>query len=59
MLSLSSALGDLARLSPFFYYLTGDPLVNGLQWGHAAVLGGLTGALVAASMVLFNRRDLR
>jgi ABC-2 type transport system permease protein len=59
MLSLSSALGDLARLSPFFYYLTGDPLVNGLQWGHAAALGGLTGALVAASMVLFNRRDLR
>jgi ABC-2 type transport system permease protein len=58
-LTLSDSLAGFARWSPFYYYLTSDPLVNGMHWGHAAVLTGLTGVLVAASVVLFQRRDLR
>jgi ABC-2 type transport system permease protein len=59
MLPLSDNLSDFAKLSPFYYYLTGDPLVNGIDWSHALVLGGLTAGLIALSLVLFNRRDLR
>ena len=58
-LSLSDSLAGLARWSPFYYYLTSDPLVNGMHWGHAAVLAGLSAVLVVASVVLFGRRDLR
>ena len=56
---LSDSFGGLARISPFYYYLTSDPLVNGMHWGHAALLAALTVGLVAASVVLFERRDLR
>lgn len=47
------------RLSPFYYYLGSDPLNNGMAWGDAAVLLGLTMLLVALAYPAFNRRDLR
>jgi ABC-2 type transport system permease protein len=59
MLPLNDSLADFARLSPFYYFLTGDPLANGIDWGHAAVLAGLSGLLLVASAALFSRRDLR
>ena len=59
MLPLSEGLADFAKASPFYYYLTGDPLSNGIDWSHAAVLAGLAAVLVALSVVLFERRDLR
>jgi ABC-2 type transport system permease protein len=46
------------KLSPFYYYISADPLANGLNWGHAAVLIGLTVVLLAAALVAFERRDL-
>jgi hypothetical protein len=46
-------------VSPFYYYLTSDPLVNGMHWGHGAALIALTAGLTALSTVLFERRDLR
>lgn len=58
-LPLSDSLAGYARWSPFYYYLTSDPLVNGMPWGHGAVLAGLAIGLVAGSVVLFGRRDLR
>jgi ABC-2 type transport system permease protein len=58
-LPLSEGLAGYARLSPFHYYLGSDPLVNGMQWGHAGLLAALTAVLIAASVVLFERRDLR
>lgn len=58
-LPFSERLAGYARWSPFHYYLSSDPLINGMPWGHAAVLTALTGALIALSVVLFNRRDLR
>ena len=48
-----------AVLSPFHYYLSSDPLNNGLDWGHAAVLAALFVIGVAVAIVAFDRRDLR
>jgi len=56
---LSENYAGFAKLSPFYYYLGSDPLVNGMNWGHGAVLAGLFVALVLLAMPLFERRDLR
>jgi ABC-2 type transport system permease protein len=58
-LPLSQSLSDWAKVSPFWYYLGGDPLLEGLDWVDATVLGVLTLVLFAASIALFSRRDLR
>lgn len=57
--SLNDSLAGWARVSPFSYYLNTHPLQNGMDWGNAAILAGLTVVLVAAAVVLFQRRDLR
>ncbi len=59
VLPLAESLAGWARLTPFHYYLSSDPLANGLAWSHAALLAGLTVALVAVAATLFERRDLR
>jgi ABC-2 type transport system permease protein len=56
---LNDAIAGWAKLSPFHYYLGNDPLNNGMDWSHAAVLAGVTIALIALSVLLFQRRDLR
>jgi ABC-2 type transport system permease protein len=58
-LPLNDRLAGFARWSPFYYYLTSDPLNNGMHWGHAGVLAALALGLLAISVVLFDRRDLR
>jgi ABC-2 type transport system permease protein len=58
-LPLSDSFSGVARVTPVYYYLSSDPLINGMHWGHAAILATLFVALVAASVALFNRRDLR
>ncbi|MDH5371651.1 MAG: ABC transporter permease [Acidimicrobiia bacterium] len=58
-LPLSDSLAGLAKATPFYYYLTSDPLLTGMHWGHGAILAGLFVVLIAASVVLFQRRDLR
>ncbi len=58
-LPLSESLAGLAKWTPFYYYLTSDPLMNGMHWGHGAVLAGLFVGLLALSVGLFNRRDIR
>ena len=45
-------------VSPFYYYIGGDPLNNGLNLGHAAVLVGLTVVFLALALITFERRDL-
>jgi len=52
-------MADVAVLSPFHYYLGNDPLNNGMDWSHAAVLLAICAVLLAASFVLFERRDIR
>ena len=58
-LPLSSSLEGLARWTPVHYYLSSDPLINGMHWGHGAILLALFVALVVAAVVSFDRRDLR
>ena len=58
-LPLSDALAGYAKWSPFYYYLGGDPLNQGMHWGHAGILAGLTVLLLGAAVALFERRDLR
>lgn len=56
---LSENYAGWAKISPFHYYLGSDPLVNGMNWGHAAVLTAIFLGLVAASLPAFQRRDVR
>lgn len=57
--ALNYKLAQLAKWSPFHYYLDNDPLHNGMDWGHAAVLVVICVLLVGASFPLFQRRDIR
>lgn len=58
-LPLSDSLGRWANLSPFDWYLASDPLNNGMDWTDAGLLAGTAAVLVALSVPLFDRRDLR
>ena len=46
-------------LSPFFYYNAANPLANGLNPAHAAVLLATIAILLGAGYFGFTRRDLR
>ncbi len=52
------SLGWTRNLSPFHWYLGGEPLTNGVQAGGALALVAVTAVLVAAGTVLFDRRDI-
>lgn len=56
---MSATFEPWAKLSPFNFYLGSDPLANGMAWGDAAVLAVTFVVLVAISIPLFQRRDLR
>ncbi|PXX59677.1 ABC-2 type transport system permease protein [Nocardia tenerifensis] len=58
--SLAGIIGVswLRYLSPFHYYIGGEPLRNGMQWGDAAMLAAISAALVIAGVTRFGRRDL-
>jgi ABC-2 type transport system permease protein len=53
------ALSWTRTVSPFHWYLGGDPLVHGVQWGGVAALLATTAVLAGLGTVLFTRRDLR
>jgi len=53
-----AALEWTRSLSPFHWYLGGDPLTNGLQWPGTLALAGTTLVLAAAGTYLFTRRDI-
>ncbi|WP_329560533.1 ABC transporter permease [Kitasatospora sp. NBC_01266] len=44
--------------SPFYWYLGGEPLVNGVQWTHCALLAGVGLGFAAIGIRGFGRRDL-
>lgn len=58
-LPFSDSLAGLAKATPFYYYLTSDPLLTGMHWGHGAILTAVFVAVIGLSVVLFERRDLR
>ena len=45
-------------LSPFYFYIGAEPLTNGLNVTHAAVLVGLTAVFIAVAIATFRKRDL-
>ena len=55
---LAEGLEPVEKVFPFYYYIGADPLMNGLNLAHAAVLVGITAALLAVAIVTFERRDL-
>lgn len=57
--SISDKMAGISKLSPFYYYLGGDPLNNGLDWAHVVVLVAAAVVLVGVSLPLFQRRDVR
>ncbi|MGH3392397.1 MAG: ABC transporter permease subunit [Actinomadura sp.] len=48
----------LRRLTPFHYYIGGEPLKNGIQYADAGVLAAATAVLISAGAWRFGRRDL-
>jgi ABC-2 type transport system permease protein len=58
-LSIAETTEPVTRFSPWSWYLDGDPLLNGMDWTGAALLGGTFLVLVALSFPFFRNRDLR
>ena len=58
MAPLIDWLEPFRGLSPFYYYIGADPLKNGLNGSHAAVLAGLIAVFLAVAIVTFRKRDL-
>ena len=57
-LPLSESLADGARFSPWFYFASKNPLVNGIDLSDALVLLGGAVALSALAVIVLRRRDL-
>jgi len=55
---LIDAINSLERLSPFFWALTGDPILHGVQAGNALLLLGVGLGCITAGIWLFERRDI-
>ena len=56
---LVDGLSWLKYLSPFYYYEGNDPLANGVDGAHLAVLAAIALVLTAVAIGAFERRDLR
>lgn len=52
------ALDWIRYVSPMYYYIGGDPLTNGINLAHAAVLVAASAVMVVLASYLFERRDL-
>lgn len=59
MSSLVAALEPWRPLSPIYHYIGNDPLNNGLDPGHAAVLLAIWAAATLVAVFAFERRDIR
>lgn len=54
-----AGLDGWARLSPWYYFSSGEPLANGIDLTHVLVLAVLTALAAAIAFVAFDRRDLK
>lgn len=55
---LVDVIGSVRWLSPWYHYVAGDPLREGLSAGHALVLVAIAVVAAAAAVVAFERRDI-
>jgi len=58
-LLLSDSPAGPAKLSPWYYFNSGDPLANGADPGQLLVLGAAALVILTLGLGVFNRRDLR
>lgn len=58
-LPLSESLAWLAKLNFWYPYGANVALVNGIDWGFAAILAACSVAISGIGFVIFPRRDLR
>jgi len=56
---LNDAVESIASFTPFDYYLSNEPLTNGMAWDNLAILTVSFVVLVTAAVFSFDRRDLR
>ncbi len=59
ILPITENLADWARIFPWYYFSGSNPVVNGIDWGHTAALGGMSLAFFAVAFIGVARRDLR
>ncbi len=59
LLPLISGAADLAKILPWYYLAGSEPLLNGVDWAHVAVLVGGSAVLYGLASVGLARRDLR
>ncbi len=59
LLPLIESLDFLAKAFPWYYFSGSDPHLNGVNWGHIAVLITGIAAFATAAVIGFNRRDLK
>jgi len=55
---LVDSIAGLAGLSPWHHYIGSNPLTSGMDWASAALLGILGIVVAAATVKLFERRDI-
>ncbi len=48
-----------AKLFPWYYFSGSEPLYNGIEWGHVALLAGASVVFAVVGLVGFLRRDLK
>ena len=58
-LRVDPRVADWARLSPFYYYMDNDALVNGISWANVGVLAAAAVVLLVLCAIVFERRDVR
>ena len=59
LLPLIEGASDLAKIFPWYYFDSSDPVMNGVHWGHIGLLLGLSAAFAIAAVIGLNRRDIR
>jgi len=59
LLPLIEGASDLARVFPWYYFDSSDPVMNGVHWGHIGIMLGLSAAFAVAAVIGLNRRDIR
>ena len=57
--AVADELDGWKRLSPFDWYLSGDPLNNGIDLASVGLFVGFSALFAVAAVALFGRRDLR
>jgi ABC-2 type transport system permease protein len=58
-LPLNPSLAGGQRFSPWYYYISVNPLVHGADGGHLLLLAGISIVVAFAAVIAFGRRDLR